>query len=81
MKDHTFEKHDKCDRLHCPICEGGLSHCTVCGGLEGSLPTECPGRHMTAQEIEDVYAGKLDFFAPHGGPFSNAVARWWRSVE
>lgn len=28
----------------CPICSGGLAMCHNCGGLEGSLPTECPGK-------------------------------------
>lgn len=47
--------HDYYDR------EDGLLHCKVCGGGEGSLPTECPGRHMNEHEQDDVYAGVLDF--------------------
>jgi hypothetical protein len=33
----------------------------VCGGFEGSLTTDCCGRKLTSEEIEDIYAGKLDF--------------------
>lgn len=47
--------------------EDGLAHCKVCGGAEGSLPIECPGRRMTAQEEDEVYAGSLQF--------SNS--KWW----
>lgn len=49
-------------------CEGAgrcmgcnLFLCDVCGGAEGSLPTHCPGRKMTSEEGDDVYAGKVDF--------------------
>lgn len=41
--------------------EDGLAHCQVCNGGEGSLPTHCPGRRMTEQEEDDVYAGHLNF--------------------
>lgn len=41
--------------------EDGLAHCKVCGGGEGSLPTVCPGRVMTADEADAVYAGTIDF--------------------
>lgn len=49
--------HDFYDR------EDGLAHCKVCGGAEGSLPTDCPGRLMTAEEQDEVYAGARDFRA------------------
>lgn len=45
----------------CSLCHGGLSVCTICGGAEGSLPTDCPGERMTPQQINDVYAGELDW--------------------
>ena len=41
--------------------EDGLAHCKVCNGGEGSLPTVCPGREMTPEEEDAVYAGTLDF--------------------
>ena len=40
---------------------GGLFSCTVCGGAEGSLPTECPGVRMSADRADDVYADMWDF--------------------
>ena len=38
-----------------------LAMCAVCRGVEGSLPTECPGREMTEQEQTQVYEGALDY--------------------
>lgn len=49
-----------CER-GCMFCEGGLFGCQICLGFEGAMPTECPGRHMTANESDRVYAGDLDF--------------------
>jgi hypothetical protein len=46
---------------HCHICDGGLALCVVCGGAEGSLPTECPGRPLTAAEEDAIMAGTMDF--------------------
>jgi hypothetical protein len=69
---HKPLKHVNCQKPYCGICEGGLIICTVCGGAEGSLPTECPGRQMTEQEADAVYAGRLDFV--HGA-WSYEVAR------
>lgn len=43
--------------------DDGLAHCKKCNGGEGSLPTECPGVKMTADEEDLVYAGKLDYKA------------------
>ena len=31
-----------------------LSLCKVCGGAEASLPLICPGRRMTADELDAV---------------------------
>ncbi len=39
----------------------GLFSCSVCGGAEGSLPTECPGVRMGPYLRERVYAGRYDF--------------------
>ena len=58
---HIFETHTGCKLAHCPICDGGLGVCTVCGGFEGSLTTECLGRRMTEAEQDDVYACVVDF--------------------
>lgn len=55
---HTL--HNCHDEL-CSICRGGLSVCDVCGGAEGSLPTDCPGRKLTQEECDRVFAGTADF--------------------
>jgi hypothetical protein len=52
--------------------ENDLSYCDVCGGAEGSLPTLCPGRRLTPEESDAIYAGELNF--THG-PMSGAG--WW----
>ena len=41
--------------------EDGWQHCKVCNGDEGSLPTDCPGTKMTAEQNEAVYAGTQNF--------------------
>lgn len=38
-----------------------LGLCKVCGGAEGTLPTECPGVRMKPQQYDDVQGGMLDF--------------------
>jgi hypothetical protein len=45
----------------------GLAQCEVCKGAEAALPSACPGRELTAQEMDDVQDGKLDFWS----------GRWW----
>lgn len=60
-----------CER-GCMFCEGGLFGCQVCGGLEGAMPTECPGRQMTTDESDRVYAGNLDFV---DGRWQHAISR------
>lgn len=59
--DHTPVVHENCEYPHCPICEGGLTTCSVCGGAEGSLPTHCPGERMDERLEEAVMAGSLNF--------------------
>lgn len=51
----------ECSRTGCMFCDGGLWACTVCGGLEGGMPSTCPGEHMTPEQSKAVYAGLLDF--------------------
>lgn len=59
---HVYETHTDCRRDHCVICDGGLAHCTVCGGFEGSLTTDCAGRRVTGEEIRRIYdVGDLDY--------------------
>jgi hypothetical protein len=58
---HQYVVHRNCTQTDRAICEGGLALCAVCGGLEGALPTECPGRWMSLVEQDQVYLGLLDF--------------------
>lgn len=51
----------------CMFCAGGLYACEVCGGAEGSMTTQCPGRRLSADELEQVYAQRRDF----------NQNRWW----
>lgn len=54
-------------RSHCMFCDGGLFACDVCGSLEGATTTQCPGVAMTAEQVDEVYAGRLDY----------RDGRWW----
>lgn len=45
----------------CVLCNGGLSVCTVCGGAEGTLPTDCPGKPMSWDTGQQVYEGLIDY--------------------
>lgn len=55
---------DRCAGGYCMLCE--LYACERCGGAEGTLPTHCPGKPMTAQQEDAVYTGGLDFRFPDG---------------
>lgn len=62
--DERGHKPVTCTRTDCPgcqFCAGGLYGCSVCGGLEGSMPSTCPGTTMTTTQLDEVYAGRLDF--------------------
>jgi hypothetical protein len=59
--NHQFEKHENCQIQNCPVCDGGLSVCAVCGGAEGSLTTDCIGRKLDERELQEVYLGASDF--------------------
>lgn len=41
--------------------EVALACCRRCGGVEGALPTDCPGVRMTLQQADDVYSGRDDY--------------------
>jgi hypothetical protein len=64
MKHTRYEC--KCNHPYCQFCEGSLFDCTVCGGFEGSLPTDCPGMRMTDEERDQVYAGHIDYREDRG---------------
>jgi hypothetical protein len=57
-------KHD----LYQPERYEGCSACRICGGFEGTLTRECPGRKTTNDEQDAIYAGKIDF---RGGAWVN----------
>lgn len=57
---HNFYECAK-DCTGCIYCNGGLAHCTICGGAEASLPTDCPGEKMSQQQQDNVQAGNADF--------------------
>ena len=38
-----------------------LALCRVCGGVEGSLPSDCPGKKMSSLDMDMVYEGLKDF--------------------
>lgn len=40
VKEHVWHI---CGKEGCMVCEGGLSECTVCGQVEGTLEDVCPG--------------------------------------
>lgn len=58
---HTYERHDNCELMHCPVCDGGLQHCTTCGCFEGSLTTDCPGEKVNYDRQQEIYQCKVDF--------------------
>lgn len=58
----------------CMFCDGGLFACGRCGSFEGATTTHCPGRQMTADQHDAVYAGTLDFRRKADG------SGWWVAV-
>ncbi len=38
-----------------------LSLCKVCGGAEGAMPTDCPEKLLNEQQLEDIYARRIDY--------------------
>lgn len=67
MKVHEHNLEDR---------EDGLALCLTCGGAEGAMPTMCPGVRLTAEQLEDIYADKLDF---NRGPMA-IYPHWWSTV-
>jgi hypothetical protein len=57
--------------------DDGLTHCLVCGGGEGALPTSCPGRRLTPDELDRIYKGELDF---DRGPM-DFIPIWWKPAH
>ena len=63
MKHVLFE--DKDDDLPKYICDSNgqvaLAMCKICGGVECALPTNCPGRELTAEEFDLICNQELNF--------------------
>lgn len=78
-KIHVAVVHSTCTDTSCPICEGGLFLCSVCGGSEGSLLPSCPGRQLTYEEDQENYR----HFCADTGPFAKtgAETRRLNSIE
>ena len=55
--------HDAPSAILDPNGEVVLSLCKVCGGAEGAMPTDCPGRALSEQQLDDIYAGRLDYMS------------------
>lgn len=48
---------------NCYFCVGGLAACTVCGGFEGSLTSECYGTRLPEHFLDVmVYQDGWDFY-------------------
>ncbi|CVK18498.1 hypothetical protein [Sporomusa sphaeroides] len=61
--DHQYREPKDCNcngEPGCMVCDGGLSICKVCGLMEGSLTTDCPGE-WSGKKSEEIYAGNLDY--------------------
>jgi hypothetical protein len=67
-REHSFLAPGECgcddpirDYHYCPICEGGLRLCKVCGLEGGWLTTECPGYDVPYDMGELVGKESIDF--------------------
>lgn len=61
----------------CQICAGGLGVCEVCGGGEAWMPTDCPGKKVQYEVLEQVGAGKMDYTRQDGWMFRRDVRDVW----
>jgi hypothetical protein len=67
---HIFYKPEDCnciEKIHCPICEGGLAMCKICKLAEGSLTTDCPGEIVDYETETKILRGELDYREDEGG--------------
>lgn len=58
--EHTWYE-CKCGHVGCQFCDGGLGHCTVCKGFEGTLTTDCTDKKLSEQTLNAVWKGYIDF--------------------
>ena len=61
--EHVALRHTRCDSNPgmCPICDGGLFVCKICGAAEGEVPTDCPGEKLGPATLESIFKGDLDY--------------------
>lgn len=44
-KDCPYKKDEEWHSLgYCPVCDGGLGYCKICGMAESELDQPCPGQ-------------------------------------
>ena len=62
---NAFRHHQihKCPDPWCWECCVGVRYCEVCQGGQISLPTDCPGRELTDDELDAVLRGTRDYVA------------------
>lgn len=64
---HVFRTPEdcNCNQLEngqsCPVCDGGIAICKVCGLMEGALTTDCPGVWSDFEYGDRVYKGEIDY--------------------
>lgn len=61
LRHHRYECQINHSGERCHYCDGNLFLCTVCGGAESSLTTDCPGTPLTKEQDAAVSAGTLDY--------------------
>jgi len=54
--EHSLVRYDNSS-----VCFGRMA-CRTCGGEDCSLPTDCPGRPLTAREKNKIEADRLDYY-------------------
>lgn len=52
-------------KKRCFLCSFNIKTCQTCGGSATSLPTHCPNRLMTKDEIQKINNGQLDYHRKH----------------
>ena len=50
----------------CPCEHCSLAVCAVCGGAEGTLTTDCPGKTIDAERHQEIYETNLDYTDERG---------------
>lgn len=77
--EHVIYECTGCKSAYCLFCDGGLALCTVCGGGEGGLATECPGSRLAPAQQDQILAGQLDYingaWVSKVGPTSETIQR------